>query len=183
MDTVLLTAARHVPLLEFLGRRDQGFCFCRYWFFDGENEAWLRCDPARNRAAMEAALAAGELWGIVAVADPVTDAGTEVVGWLRLAPSAEVDKLGDPTPEAASVLCMSVAEEHRGQGVARALLRSAIDEVRARGFRELRAYPRFADDLDAGAVWTGPRGLYASEGFVKVGGGERRHTYALTLRT
>lgn len=175
MLTQLLTPEAHRTLLAFLARPDQGFCFCRFWSFDGDTAAWLACDPAQNRAALERALAADEVWGIVAVDRD------EVIGWLRLAPSAAVPKLSDPTLDAASVLCMSVAADRRGEGVARAMLRAAIEASRAQGFGALRAYPRPEDALDAGAVWTGPRALFEAEGFRKVREGERRWTYERRL--
>jgi len=175
MPTEVLTSARHPALLAFLARPDQGFCFCRYWFFGGSNERWLACDPRANRADLERALARGEVWGVVALE------GDAVVGWMRLARTEDVPKLGDDARDAASVLCVSVAEERRGAGVARALLRAAIEEARHAGFGELRAYPRFEDGLDAGAVWTGPRALFESEGFTKVAEGARRWTYARPL--
>jgi len=175
MLTEPLSPMRHAALLAFMDRPDQSFCFCRFWYFAGDSEAWLACDSSANRAALARDLDADNVWGAVAVE------GSEIVGWLRLARSAEVPKLGDPTPDAASVLCMSVAVERRSEGVARALLRAAIDAARAAGCVELRAYPRIGEGLDAGAVWTGPAALYASEGFVEVGRGERRLTCALAL--
>jgi len=175
MPTEVLTPARHAALLAFLARPDQGFCFCRYWDFGGGTVAWLACDPEANRDAMARALDAGEVWGVVALD------GDAVVGWMRLSRTAAVPKLADDAPGAASVLCVAVAEERRGRGLARALLRAAIEAARDARFVELRAHPRFEDGLDAGAVWTGPRRLFEAEGFVKVREGERRWTYARTL--
>ncbi len=179
MRAEALTEARHRALLSYLDQADQGFCFCRFWFFEGTTEAWLGCDPSRNRDVLTAALAAGEVWGIVALEDE------RVIGWSRLARTIDVTKLGDleprPPVDAASLLCVSVSDDHRGRGVARALLAAAIEAARAEGFAELRAYPRPEGGLDAGAVWTGPRRLFEAHGFDKVHEGHKRWTFAKHL--
>lgn len=179
METEALSRARHRALLAYLDQPDQGFCFCRFWFFEGTAEAWLACEPERNREVLTQALARDEVWGIVALDEE------RVIGWARLAPASEVPKLADlepdPPADAASLLCMSVTEDRRGRGVARALLVAAIGEARARGFAQLRAYPRPEDGLDAGGVWTGPRRLFEAHGFVKVHEGQRRWTLARAL--
>ena len=74
----------------------------------------------------------------------------------------------------AEIVCLLVAPPMRRQGVATALLRGAIDALRNRGFRRVRAWPR-TDESDPAAMslFHGPRALYLSEGFVPVG--ERGH--------
>ena len=175
MIVEVLNPARHPALLAFLDRPDQGFCYCRFWFHAGHAASWLAGDPAVNRAAMARALGDDFVWALVAV-----EADT-VIGYLRLAPSADVIKLNDPTTDAASILCMSVADDRRGQGVARALVEAAEASARERGYRWLHAHPRPERDLDAGAVWTGPRRLFEARGYAKLREGERRWTYALPL--
>ena len=59
--------------------------------------------------------------------------------------------------------------EHRGQGVARALLEGAIRYARKRKVKLLEAYPvdkkgRLADD----ALWFGTKSLYDAAGFEEV---------------
>jgi GNAT superfamily N-acetyltransferase len=180
MQTEALTAGRHRALLAYFDQPDQGFCFCGFWFFEGTTEAWLRCDPQRNREALTRALSRDEVWGIVALRED------RVIGWARLAPTSEVRKLSDlepdPPDDAASLLCMSVSEDSRGGGVARALLAAAIGEARSRGYAQLRAYPRPEEGLEAGEVWTGPRRLLEAHGWNEVQQGPKRWTFAKALR-
>jgi hypothetical protein len=156
-------------------------CFCNYWHFDGDKNAWLeQCylHPERNRAALEARLAAPELGGIVALRDGV------VCGWLKTTPSASVPRLydqrvyrklpafaGDRTGVYA-IGCCFVAEAERGQGVLRALLEAAPGIVKAAGGLALEAFPR-GHVADAAAlrpdeIWMGPEALFLERGFVAV---------------
>jgi ribosomal protein S18 acetylase RimI-like enzyme len=68
-----------------------------------------------------------------------------------------------------SIVCFVVPSEHRGQGVARALLDGAIAYARKRGATLLEAYPvdrkrRSSDD----AMWFGAKSMYDHAGFEEV---------------
>jgi ribosomal protein S18 acetylase RimI-like enzyme len=87
----------------------------------------------------------------------VAELGGRVVGYVRL---------GFPTPLASNahvrqIRGLAVAEEARGRGVGRALVRAAVDRARAQGFRRitLRVLGHNAP----------ARRLYESEGFVVEG--------------
>ncbi len=87
----------------------------------------------------------------------VAELGRRIVGYVRL---------GFPTPLAANahvrqIQGLAVAEEARGRGVGRALIRAAVEEARRRGARRLT--------LRVLGHNTPARGLYASEGFVVEG--------------
>lgn len=86
--------------------------------------------------------------------------GDEPVGWVRVGPRPPLRRLiasrivktgsGEPPDDEAvwAVSCFSVRREHRGRGVAVALLGAAVDHARASGARVLEAYPY---DLAAGS--------------------------------
>ncbi|MEV5340511.1 GNAT family N-acetyltransferase [Streptomyces sp. NPDC052676] len=87
----------------------------------------------------------------------VAELDGRVVGYIRL---------GFPTPlpsnaHVRQIRGLAVAEEARGKGVGHALLRAAVEDARARGFRRitLRVLGHNAP----------ARALYASEGFVVEG--------------
>ena len=72
-------------------------CFCNYWYFQGDKNAWLeRCflKPEENRAALLARLAQPELCGVVAVSEPPNEGEPErtrpILGWLNLSRAASV---------------------------------------------------------------------------------------------
>lgn len=162
-------------------------CFCQYWYFQGDKNAWLeRCyvRPEENRAALVARLAGPELCGVVALS-----ATGAVCGWLNLSRAGSVPRLYDqrvyrnlPCFQPGSgglsdrehvfaVACCYVAEADRGHGVGHALLAAAIVEARQAGGSALEAFPRAtpeAEKLRADEVWLGPESLFARAGFTAV---------------
>lgn len=162
-------------------------CFCRWWHFEGDKNAWLdRCAnrPHENRdeqlallaRAAPARAAAGAL-----IAHYMHRGALEIVGHMKLAPRALLPKLRNrPVHKRLdlgsddgvwSVGCVLVDPRWRGKGVARLLLRAAPELVRAEGGVAIEGYPRRSSEaLRDDEVWMGPEGLYASEGFVEIGG-------------
>lgn len=175
MDVQLLSPDRYGGLLEFFDRPDQGFCFCRFWEEDVPNEAWVHGEASAHRAARSAAM--DRLEGVVALE------GASVIGWLRFAPTASLTKLRtqrlEPVGDAAAyaILCLAVASDARGRGVASALLDHAIAALEARGVAEIHAYPRPEAALGPAEVWTGPRAAFEARGFTAVRCEGRRWTF------
>jgi GNAT superfamily N-acetyltransferase len=158
-------------------------CFCNYWHFEGDKNAWLeRCylKPEENRAALAARLAGTELCGVVAS----TSGG--VCGWMKVTRSSALPRLYEqrvyrklPCFQAApgereavyTIACCYVAEAERGQGVASSLLDAAIAAVRKLGGTALEAFPRaepIGEKLRPDEVWMGPEALFQAAGFAPV---------------
>lgn len=156
-------------------------CHCRFWHFEGSNNAWLeRCAtaPEQNRAELAAALRddRDEARGVVAVGP---DGALQ--GWLKVAPASVMKKLyarrlyrGLPCFEGdrEGVLvigCALVHPAHRHAGVATALVAGAVRLAPAWGARALEAFPRRpSEPVSDEELWTGPMGAYAKSGFVEV---------------
>jgi GNAT superfamily N-acetyltransferase len=155
-------------------------CFCRYWHFTGDKNAWLeRCafSPDDNRKEQAALVTAGDplARGLVALR------GDDIVGWMKLAPRASLPKLralpvyrahdlGDDAGVYA-IGCLLVDPAHRGTGVARALVGAAPSFARTWGARAIEAYPRASSEpLHPEEAWMGPRQIFLDEGFTRVGG-------------
>jgi GNAT superfamily N-acetyltransferase len=157
-------------------------CFCRYWHFTGDKNAWLaRCahDAATNRDEQLALVGAGEdaARGLLAFEDDVC------VGWMKLTPRSVLTKLRrlpvyksldlGPDEGAWSIGCMLVRESHRRRGVAKALIGAAPEFVREWGGRSVEAYPRHADaPLHDEEAWMGPERAFVESGFEPVAGDE-----------
>jgi GNAT superfamily N-acetyltransferase len=168
-------------------------CYCSYWYFQGDKNAWLeRCylKPEENRSALVARLGADELCGVVA--RPA--GGGPICGWLNVSRAARLTRLydqriykglpcfdssrpGQPAREAVyAVACCYVAEEQRGRGVGRVLLHQAIAEARRAGGTALEAFPRGAsvggavagERLRPDLLQMGPEALFLGAGFVAV---------------
>jgi GNAT superfamily N-acetyltransferase len=158
-------------------------CYCNYWHFDGDKNAWLeRCyvKPEENRAALVARLASPELCGVVALVEE------RVSGWLKLTPAPTLAKLYAQKPyrglpqllgpstereRVYAVGCLYVAEGERERGLGSALLAAAILAATEAGGVALEAFPRGTPDgakLRADEIWTGPEALYERAGFERV---------------
>jgi GNAT superfamily N-acetyltransferase len=155
-------------------------CFCRYWHFEGDKNAWLaRCaeSPDENRREQDIAVRARDPGGHGLVAM----AGSACVGWMKLAPRAAVPKLRrlpvyhaldlGPDEGVWSIACFLVHPSRRRAGVARALLAAADAHVRAAGGTALEAYPRRAGHaLHDEEAWLGPLALYEELGYRAIAG-------------
>lgn len=158
-------------------------CFCNYWHFEGDKNAWLeRCylDPDANRAALRARLSSPELCGVVASSE------RGVCGWLKVTRAEQVRRLyeqrvyralpcfqGPPGSREGvyAVSCLYVAETERGRGLAKSLLAAAIEASRRAGATSLEAFPRgapAAERLRADQVWLGPEAIFRAAGFAQV---------------
>ncbi|RYZ08875.1 MAG: GNAT family N-acetyltransferase [Myxococcales bacterium] len=160
-------------------------CYCNYWHFVGDKNAWLeRCyvRPEDNRVALAERLRGDELCGVVARAS-----SGALCGWMKVTRAAEVARLyeqrvyrslpcfgAEPGARADvyTIACAYVAEDERGRGVAKALLSEAIVAARAAGASALEAFPRGgqleAERLRADEVWMGPEALFLAAGFARV---------------
>jgi len=98
------------------------------------------------------------------------------VGWVTLGPREKFLRLArspvmKPVDDAAvwSIVCFVVPAEFRHQGVARALLRGAVDYAARRGARILESYPvdraTRARDED---LWFGVKAMFDQAGFTEV---------------
>lgn len=162
-------------------------CYCGYWYFQGDKNAWLeRCyiKPEENRSALVERLVSRELCGVVA--RPAS--GGAICGWLNVSRAGQVARLYeqrvyknlpcfDPAGLARetvyAVACTYVAEGERGRGVARALLEQAIVEVKRAGGAAIEAFPRAAppagdERLRPDELQMGPELLFRAAGFVPV---------------
>lgn len=174
---VLALEPGHAAGLAALFERTANTCHCRYWHFSGDKNAWLaRCAHApeanKDELLLAVAGASDELCGVVALSS-----AEQVVGWLKLAPAESLRKLYEQrlyrglsclSGERAGVLtvgCVLVDEAWRRKGLARALVRGAVELGRASGARSIEAFPRRGDDLRAEELWTGPDRAFRDAGF------------------
>ena len=123
-----------------------------------------------NRVALKRLVDSGTPPGLIAYR------GREPVGWISIGPREDYAKLvRSPVMKAVddkpvwSVICFVVPSEHRGQGVARALLAGAVAYARKRGATLVEAYPVDKPGRSADVnMWFGAKSMYDRAGFREV---------------
>jgi len=145
-------------------------CYCHYYQVP-KSIRWASLSAPQNRTAMRARIAVGEMEGFLAYD------GGEVVGWVNAQPRHKLPhcfaRLGTPpTPlpcapfEAAAIVCFVIAPTHRRRGIARALLRGALESFAPRGFKLVDAVPFKAGDSELAADhYHGPLPIFFDAGF------------------
>lgn len=148
-------------------------CWCMFWRVEkGERFADVKGAEAKRR--MKALVERGEAQGLLAYAEG------EPVGWLALGRRKEFPKLDrapslkcDDADRVWSLPCFFVKREHRGQGVASALLKRALEVLKARGAEVAEAYPVKAptegQKFSVSSAYTGTVPLFLKQGFEVVG--------------
>ena len=151
----------------FAAGGDPKWCWCQYFRKQGLD--WSNSTTAGNRASLESLAARPDLApGLVGYRDG------KAVGWVSLAPREDYGRLEgakllariDDTP-VWSIVCFVVSRKARGQGVADALLRGAIDYAREHGATTLEAYPVAATRgrISPANAFHGVQSMYERAGF------------------
>lgn len=140
-------------------------CYCRF-FHATDAAVWEQRTPAENAAEARAAILAGTMRGLLAYD------GATPVGWCHFDLLANLPGLAVFYPGAAAgggqcaaIVCFTVAQGYRRQGVAAALLTAALAALKAEGVTRVEAYPAL-DATDEEHHYHGPAALYAAQGFV-----------------
>lgn len=169
LEIVPLTPERWAQVDELFGPRGAcAGCWCQYWKLPrSEFEARK---GAANRRAFRGQVRRGPVPGLLALR-----AGRPI-GWCAVAPRGDYPALERshvlaPVDARAvwSVSCLFVSRGDRGCGVSVALLRAAVDHVRACGGRIVEGYPVEPRGRTADAfVWTGLASAFRRAGFREV---------------
>lgn len=145
-------------------------CYCNYYNVP-KSIRWALLSAPYNRDAMKVRIDVGEMEGFVAYE------GADVVGWVNAQARHKLPhcfaRFGiSPTPlpcapfEAAAIVCFVIAPSRRRRGIARMLLRGALESFAARGFKLVDAFPfNSGDSLLAADHYHGPLPLFLNAGF------------------
>ncbi len=137
-----------------------------------------------NRSALEKLIAEDHEHGLLAYK------GGKPVGWAALAPRTEYSRLqrspvNKPVDdkEVWSVTCFVVDKQHRGKGVAGALLAAAVERARDAGAAAVEGYPVAPEtEMADTEVWHGVESMFLEAGFTEVARRRpRRPMYRLDL--
>jgi GNAT superfamily N-acetyltransferase len=164
-----LTAANWSDFVALFGPNGAcGGCWCMWWRMT-RREFEAR-HGEKNRRAMKRIVDSGEVPGIIGYE------GCEPVGWCSVAPRDRFPSLDrsrvlrriDDEP-VWSIVCLFVARPHRGTGVARFMVRSAVEYAEAAGARVVEAYPVNPRGRARSSTsgYMGVPSIYAPVGFVE----------------
>jgi GNAT superfamily N-acetyltransferase len=165
-----LTPKRWADFEELVGPHGAtGGCWCMWWRLT--NKEFDAQKGERNRRAMKAIVNSGRFPGILAYHEG------RAVGWCSVAPREEFPRLERSRllkpvdgQRVWSAVCFFVAKEYRHRGVAKRLLKAAVEYVRAQGGRIVEGYavePKEGKIPDLFA-YHGPASLYRTVGFKEV---------------
>ena len=151
-------------------------CWCQYWRVSASEygrtaKGQLSQQLAARKKALRTQLERSTPPGVIAYLDQ------QVVGWCGFGPRLELERLVrsrtipalDNRPVWA-IVCFLVRTGYRRRGVARALLRGAIECAQAYGVPALEAYPvdPGGKRLDTAFAYVGTLAMFEREGFHRV---------------
>lgn len=143
------------------------FCYCQCFYEDHRVVNWKARTAGENRDCAARRIATGRMQGYLAYREG------RVVGWCSAAPRPLLHALDDEPPlqtspeelaRTGTIMCFLVAPSQRGQGIAKALLDAACDDLRKQGMARVEANPR-PDPASAADNHFGPLTLYLAAGF------------------
>ncbi len=147
-------------------------CWCMFYRWSGRGTAPAPGQTLAQRShdALKALVDSGVFTGLIAYRDQ------QPMGWLSFGPREGYAKLArspvmKPVDEQPvwSIVCFVVPAEHRGQGVARALLAGAVAYCKAQGVALLEAYPvDKAERSNDEFLWFGAKTMFDQAGFEEV---------------
>lgn len=189
--------ALHARALAGLFERNGCPCYCRYWHFEGDKNAWLERashDPRRSRGELEAALQAdsAQAQGMVATLRRKNQDGL-VIGWMKLCPAKTLPKLygqrlyrglgcfGGARNGIWTIGCFLVDETWRRRGLADLLVRAGVERAQKLGARAVEAFPRGTGFAHAAELWTGTVAVFDRLGFERVHDFDPYPVYRLTF--
>lgn len=170
LTTAVLTPAAWKDVETLFGPRGAcAGCWCMFWRLErGERFDALKGERLKER--FRAGVGEGRIQGVLAYDDGLP------VGWATFGPRTSFARLErspslacDDPEQVWSIPCFFVRREHRGRGVARALLDAAVAEMRRQGARLVEGYPvkptASGAPMPAAFAYTGTRSLFEAAGF------------------
>ena len=133
-------------------------CYCQFYLNDPKVVGSQPTSKEGNRQRACDRVGKGDMDGFLAYLDG------KVIGWTAAGSSLLFPGLPDANEKLARVLCFVIHPDHRGEGVATALLDHAIKDLAQRGFSAIEAAPYTAPEMQ-GKNYRGHLSMYQKFGF------------------
>ncbi|MFH2035344.1 MAG: GNAT family N-acetyltransferase [Candidatus Zixiibacteriota bacterium] len=142
---------------------DHDWCFCVAWW-SPTWEAWSNRTSEENRQRREQLFDSGIYDGYLFYD------GSKAIGWCQCCPGDQLFKLNleynlKPNSEIYTITCFIIAPSYREIGLGHKFLELILDDLKNRGIKYVRAFPRRGKDLAVEDLWTGPEQFYLKAGF------------------
>lgn len=172
---------------EYLGGLDFGHaphwadCFCAFYYSDCSQEVWMNRTGEENRAIAVENINNGTMKGYLAFD------GDKCIGWCGANDIHRFIRIdGDLSHitgdrKVGCVICFVIHPEYRGQGVARLLLKKAVEGFREQGFDAVISLP-FKSTDDARKQYRGTFNMYRELGFTELDGNGNQTVMWLELK-
>ena len=146
-------------------------CWCMWWRVERGGALWDKTRGAPAKRTFKKLVSGGKAHGILAFI------GDRPVGWCAFGPREDFPRIStvraykgvDTPPGLWSINCFFIDKDHRGQGVARALLAAALAACKRHRAKVIEGYPVDSTvKIGAAFAWTGPRSIFDRRGFREV---------------
>ncbi|MEL7605686.1 MAG: GNAT family N-acetyltransferase [Sedimentibacter saalensis] len=168
-----LNAELALTFADYLGNLDFGHaphwatCFCRYYHTNCSRDEWQQRSGATNRQEAIENIESGKMKGYLAFDD------NKCIGWCNANNVNEYLRLKDDLEalikdkKTGCVICFVIYPEYRGQGVARQLLKQAIEDFKVQGYEAVIALP-IENKNEPEKLYRGTLNMYKENGFKEI---------------
>lgn len=152
--------------IEFGHAPEWATCFCRFYHTTCDQDEWMMRTGETNRIEAVDAIKNGEMQGFLAFD------GEKCIGWLNANDASAMVRLKDylkpviKEQKVGCTICYVIHPEYRGKGVARELLKVAIEHFKDSGYDAMLALP--VDGGEAEKHYRGTLNMYLENGYVEI---------------
>ncbi len=171
---------------EYLGNMDfsqtphWATCFCQFYYCNCSSEEWMGRDGEINRAEALEEIQKGNMKGYLAFD------GEKCIGWCSANDISRFPRLMEDVSDLTEgkktgcTICYVIHPDYRRQGLARQLLKTAVEDFRKQGFEQVIAFPVVAD-TPVETHYRGSVNMYLENGFREIGSFENVRAMLLEL--
>jgi ribosomal protein S18 acetylase RimI-like enzyme len=153
--------------LDFSHASHWSTCYCRFYHTKCSNDQWIKRTGEENRLEAVEHIKARNMKGYLAFD------GEKCIGWCNANDARQYIRLEEhmkpviKDKKVGCVICFVIHSEYRRQGVARYLLKKAVEDFKAQGFEAVLALP--IDNKNAPEMqYRGTVNMYSELGFEEI---------------
>jgi GNAT superfamily N-acetyltransferase len=162
-----ITFTEYFEGLDFGHAAHWATCFCRFYHTSCSYELWQKRTGEENRAEAIEQIKAGNMKGYLAFDED------KCIGWCNANNVSQYIRFEKDIKhitkdqKVGCVICFVIHQEYRKQGVARLLLKQAVDDFRSQGFDGVLAIPVDIKD-EPEKLYRGTLNMYQELGFEEI---------------